>query len=297
VLKAVRAIVARIVQAMEGIEPTFGNPLCKLFGSANGFIELAKLLDEYIGLGKHPVPPWYSRPLWHVGHSSSGSAFLSESAYNHVSLRIRGILVRKPRNGWTGPVIASTLIGLMALGLTIYNAHLDRSYRELTIKPSLYLDVNSHDFQVGILNNGLGPAEIKRIASRFGDTCKIFDIASIDTVNIDKAAHELGDWFADPLDRLVQSIWEPTTRKIEVTLLTPEQIIAPQEKVILFRLQQRQLEAAIKKQESLDVSEANGIVSRFFERAREMPYYVEYCSLTGSFCRGAEKIHKECPHS
>ena len=56
------------------------------------------------------------------------------------------------------------------------------------------------------------------------------------------------------------------------------------------------LEAALQKRETLDTDTFNRIVERFLERARTMPYYVEYCSLTGKFCEGAEKIQKACLH-
>ena len=45
-----------------------------------------------------------------------------------------------------GPVIASTLIALMALWFTIYNAYLDQNFKEASIKPSLQAETEPGDF-------------------------------------------------------------------------------------------------------------------------------------------------------
>jgi len=214
--------------------------------------------------------------------------------------------VSNPKSGWSSPVIASTLIAIAstliasaALGLAIYNAHLDRQYKELSIKPHLELDVQSDDFHAAVMNNGVGPAEIKRIATKFGDTCSFLNEPPHDKFDklVFETIHNIGDWFNDPLDQLVQpSIWEPTIRKVDVQVLTPKEILAPRQKIVLFKLRQQQSEAARQKLESLDADSFNKIVERFLDRARAMPYYAEYCSLTGDYCVGAETIQKACPH-
>jgi hypothetical protein len=204
--------------------------------------------------------------------------------------------VSKPRNGWTGPVIASTLIALMALSLTIYNMHLDRSYKELSIKPVLFQETEADDFHVAILNNGVGSAQIKRIATRFSGGCTMFDDSNGRNLKVfENTTSEIANYFADPLNELVQrSVWEPTTPKLYARALTPGQVMAPREKVVLFGLQRKQLEAVNQKLETLDTESQNRIVRRFLERAHAMPYYIEYCSLTGDYCGGAEEIEKVC---
>jgi hypothetical protein len=213
--------------------------------------------------------------------------------------------VSEPKSGWSSPVIASTLIAIAstliasaALGLAIYSAHLDRQYKELSIKPRLQLDADSDDFHVAVVNVGLGPAAIKRIAAKFGDNCTFFNEApGLDDRRFLEIMRNVGDWFLDPLDQLVQrSIWEPTTRRVHSRLLLPTQVLAPGENFIMFKLEQKQLEAARKKGETLDSNAFNKIVERFLERAQTLPFYAEYCSLTGEFCRGAESIEKACPH-
>jgi hypothetical protein len=209
-----------------------------------------------------------------------------------------GGAVRKPKSGWSSPVIASTLIASAALGLAIYSAYLDRQYKELSIKPHLQAEIESEDYHVAVINVGLGPAQIKRIATKFGDNCTVLNEGpdGFDDRLFLETMRNVGDWFLDPLDQLVQrSIWEPTVRQVHSRPLAPTQVLAPGEKIIMFKLGQKQLEAALQKQETLDSDTFNRIVERFLERARTMPYYVEYCSLTGKFCHGAEKIKKVCP--
>jgi hypothetical protein len=211
----------------------------------------------------------------------------------------------RPKSGWTTPVVASTLIAIAstliasaALGLAIYNAHLDRQYKELSIKPRLQAEIESDDFHFAIINVGLGPAEIKRIATKFGGNYTFLNEGpdGFDDRSLLETVRNVGDWFLDPLDQLVQrSIWEPMPRQVHSRPLAPTQALAPGEKIIMFKLSQKQLEAAQQKRDTLDSDTFNRIVDRFVERARTMPYYVEYCSLTGEFCNGADKIQKACP--
>jgi hypothetical protein len=70
--------------------------------------------------------------------------------------------------------VTSVAIASMAFFLTIYNARLDRQYKELGIKPALHLHVETSDFHVGFVNTGLGPAEIISVATKFEpDMCVI----------------------------------------------------------------------------------------------------------------------------
>jgi hypothetical protein len=217
-----------------------------------------------------------------------------------------GGVVSKPHSGWTSPVIASTviasasaLIASAALGLAIYSAHLDRQYKELSIKPRLQEEIEIEDFHFAVTNAGLGPAVIKRIATKFGGNCSFFNESpdGIDDRLLRELVHNVGDWFLDPLDQLVQrSIWEPMPRQVHSRPLAPTQALAPGEKIIMFKLGQKQLEAAQQRRDTLDSDTFNRIADRFVDRARTIPYYVEYCSLTGEFCYGAEKIQKVCPH-
>jgi hypothetical protein len=208
------------------------------------------------------------------------------------------MLVRKPKSGWSSPVIASTVIASAALGLAIYNAHLDRQYRELSIKPVLFWEVEANDFHVAILNNGVGPAQIKRIATKFSGGCTVFDDSNGRDLKVfESTTRNIANYFADPLNELVQkSVWEPTSPKLYARALTPGQIMAPREKMILFELQPKQLEAVTQKFETLDTDSQNKIVRRFLERAHTLPYYIEYCSLTGDYCGGAEDIQTACSH-
>jgi len=191
---------------------------------------------------------------------------------------------------------ASLLISVLALWFTFYNAHLDRSFKELSIKPQLQIDANTVAFQVSVANKGVGPAQIKRIATKFGQSCKFltFDSPDAATAFVD-AVHGIGDWYIDPLDQLIQrSVWEPTRRKLIVQPLTPNEIISAGESLVMFQLDRDQLEAAQQKYQSMDTETFNKITERFIERVRTMPYYPEYCSLTGKYCKGAEQIRQKC---
>src|SRR5258708_5820538 len=107
----------------------------------------------------------------------------------------------------------------MAFGLTIYNAWLDRQYKELSIRPALHIDVETSDFHVGIVNMGLGPAEIISVATKFEpDRCLVFfrrpalpadDPAKLADKTFD-VMPPINAYFADPLDQLLQpdSVWD-----------------------------------------------------------------------------------------
>jgi hypothetical protein len=193
--------------------------------------------------------------------------------------------------------VASVAIALMALFLTIYNASLDRQYKELGIKPFLHLHVETSDFHVGFLNTGLGPAEITLVATKFQpDKCLYFlrrprlptdtDNSSQLAGKIFDALKPIDDYFADPLAQLVLpvSVWEPPkTPKLYTRTLTPGQIIPPGQEEIIFELQKETLEIVQKKLQTLNADDYNNVMRRFFIRAQSIPYYVNFCSLTGDY--------------
>ncbi len=185
----------------------------------------------------------------------------------------------------------------MALGFTIYNAKLDREYKELGIRPFLHLDVETSDFHVGIINTGLGPAEIKLIATRFTQRgCLYFqsrprkptdDESKATTKIFDSVLKPIDIYFADPLSKLTEpaSVWDPPTpAKLYTRTLTPDEILPANKEVIIFQLQPDQLAAAQKRLQTFTPDEYNTLMSRFLVRAQSIPYYVNYCSLTGFYC-------------
>jgi hypothetical protein len=200
--------------------------------------------------------------------------------------------------------VASVAIALMALFFTIYNARLDRHYKELGIKPFLHLHVETSDFHVGFLNAGLGPAEIISVATKFEpDRCLHLgrrkklptdDPAQIAGKVLD-LMNPINQYFADPLDQLVQpdSIWEPpNTPRLYGRTLTPGEIIPPGQEVIIFELQKETLEIVEKKLQTLSAGDYNKVMRRFITRAQSMPYYVNFCSLTGEYC--VNQVEENC---
>lgn len=200
--------------------------------------------------------------------------------------------------------LASLSVAGMALAFTIYSASLDRKYKELAIQPSLHWDVESDDFHVGIVNNGLGPAEVQAVAHKFdGPPCLLFFRRPSRPDDGDKRVTEkiypnvlqkIGEYFADPLSQLAEpsSVWEPKPPKLYLRTLTPGELIAASQEVKLFELQPSQLEIAKKKLATLTGDAYNSLIRRFFERANSIPYYVNYCSLTGLYC--VKQIEYNC---
>jgi hypothetical protein len=203
-----------------------------------------------------------------------------------------------------GTAIASLTIALMALFLTVYNAKLDRDYKELSIRPFLHLDVETSDFHVGIINMGVGPAEIKSIAMKFEpDRCAVYyrrprlptDPASGTAENALKVVEPIHAYFEDPLSRLLQSdsVWDsPKAPKTYVRTLTPGEIIPPGKEVIIFEVQKETLELMQKKLQTLSAADYNDVTRRFITRAQTMPYYVHFCSLTGDYC--VNQVEENC---
>jgi hypothetical protein len=92
-----------------------------------------------------------------------------------------------------------------------------------------------------IANNGIGPAEIKKVAKKFGPECAFLTHGGRERFEeklFMDTRHDIGNWFIDPLDQLLQkSVWEPTTRKMHVRPLVPGQVIAVGERVVMFELE------------------------------------------------------------
>jgi len=203
-----------------------------------------------------------------------------------------------------GTSIASVAIALMALFLTIYNAKLDRDYKELSIRPFLHLDVETSDFHVAIRNMGVGPAEIVSIATKFDtDRCMIFfrrprvptDPAIGTAENAFKSTAPIYAYFADPLSRLLQpdSVWETQKApRLYVRPLTPGQIIPPGAEIVLFEVQKETLEQMQKKLQNLSSADYTDVTRRFVTRANTIPYYLHFCSLTGNYC--VNQIEENC---
>jgi hypothetical protein len=200
--------------------------------------------------------------------------------------------------------VASLAVAFMALFLTIYNARLDRQYKELSIKPALHLHIETSDFHVGFLNAGLGPAEVISVATKFQpDVCLHLalrkklptdDQTQLAGKVLD-AMNPVNQYFADPLDQLVQpaSVWEPpNTPKLYGRSLTPGEIIPPGQEVVIFELQKETLEIVQKRLQTLSTADHNNILRRFVTRAQTMPYYVHFCSLTGEYC--VDQVKENC---
>jgi hypothetical protein len=200
--------------------------------------------------------------------------------------------------------IASVSIALMAFGLTIYNARLDRQYKELSIRPALHIDVETSDFHVGIVNMGLGPAEIISIATKFEpDRCLIFfRRPALPSDDAEKLADKtfgvmppINAYFADPLAELLQSdsVWDPPVApRMYARTLTPGEILPSGKEVILFEIQKETIEIMQKKLQSMKGPDYNKIMRRLIVRAQAIPYYVHYCSITGEYC--VNQIEEHC---
>jgi hypothetical protein len=105
----------------------------------------------------------------------------------------------------------------------------------------------------------------------------------------------INQYFADPLDQLAQpaSIWDPpNTPKLYTRTLTPGEIIPPGKEVIIFQMQTETLDIVQKKLLTLSSAEYNNVMRRFFIRARSIPYYVNFCSLTGEYC--VNQVEENC---
>ena len=113
---------------------------------------------------------------------------------------------------------ASVAIAITALVLSIYSAWLDRTYKEISVKPALLASIQSTDFSFSIYNAGLGPAQIRTIVTKFNGSCRYFDnYGSPDREKIiNQMVHDIGDYFVAELKQLIQgSIWDPGSPKVE----------------------------------------------------------------------------------
>ena len=199
--------------------------------------------------------------------------------------------------------VSSVAIALMAFFLTIYNASLDRKYKELGIKPILHLRVETSDFHVGIINTGIGPAEIMSVATKFDpQRCAVLyrreklpsdEPGQFAPKIFNEVMSPMIQYFADPLADIAQSVWEPAKApKFYTRTLTPGQVIPPGHEEIIFELQPETLEFAKKKLQTLSGPDYSNLVRRFITRANAMPYYLHFCSLTGEYC--VNQVEENC---
>lgn len=201
--------------------------------------------------------------------------------------------------------IASVFIASLAFGLTIYNAKLDRDYKELSIQPALHLDVETYDFHVGYLNTGPGAAVVQAVATKFNsDKCLLFyrrdarpgESTALDAHKLASVTNPIDRYFADPLADLEDpnDVWGDPGKfpKLYTRTLTSGEVISPNQEIIIFQLQKEQLDIANRRLSAMRPDAYNKVITRFMERAFALPYYVNYCSLTGRFC--ANQIEDNC---
>jgi hypothetical protein len=201
--------------------------------------------------------------------------------------------------------IASVFIAGCALYLTIHYASVDREYKEATIRPALHLDVETLDFHVGYLNTGPGAAVVQNVATKFeSDRCLLLyqrerrpgESTAVDMHKLTAVTNPIQHYFADPLAELEDpgDVWGDPGKfpKLYVRTLIPGEVISPNQEIVVFQLQKEQLDIANKRLSAMRPDAYNRIISRFMERAAALPYYVNYCSLTGQYC--VNQIEDNC---
>lgn len=67
--------------------------------------------------------------------------------------------------------VVSLVVAYNSLHYAVGAQKLDAEYKELTIRPNLQLEANTLTYSIDLINNGLGPAVIKRLIIADGERC------------------------------------------------------------------------------------------------------------------------------
>ena len=179
------------------------------------------------------------------------------------------------------------IVAVAALWYTIDAQKTDREYKELLIRPRLYVHSQTEDFSIKIGNSGVGPAAVSRLVISGLHEC--FDSRSMTKDEWDKAGAIIRKSFDD---RVRDEVFHGVTRQqlgggidLAETLPATDQWIAPNEVVEVLKV--LGVEQAMKSLSSLDKNLEQQVKSQFIKYAVSNPVRVEYCSVSGKYCSEA----------
>lgn len=173
-------------------------------------------------------------------------------------------------------------VGVMSFLYTLEQQRTDNLYKEANVKPMLALvhDISNH--QSRISNNGIGPAEIMRVALSFDGFC--VDSATLDATNWASMAAvmqaRLGDFVFKPLLEEMRKR-NPTSYAYSF-VPHPGYVIRAAESVRLVgrnALVGSEDKSAPERIEGLRQS-----TDGYAAQISKVRIQVEYCSMTGKFC-------------
>jgi hypothetical protein len=214
-------------------------------------------------------------------------------------------LIRPPKPGWlkrtldtfreNPSLIVSTtslIVAVAALFLTYIAQARDAYYRELSIRPTIVYEYLAPHFTFSLKNAGFGPAVIKKVAFAFDGKC--YDLAKASEISgaqLDDLAMQTAKYFFFSLAREFDiAITRNDGPIMSLDMVAPGSLIFKDGKVDLFSLTPAQLRL-VQERLNKDAATSNKLTFSFHDIVRNVPMFIEYCSLSGAFC---DTLGKAC---
>jgi hypothetical protein len=194
-------------------------------------------------------------------------------------------------------VVAASSLSIAALSLhfTIASQTTDREYKEMMIRPSVDIGADTDTFSVWIRNNGLGPAVIKRVVLQFDKNCIDSDSfaknAFTDYQNKFKLA--VGGYM---FRGMAMNMDESPHRLPDYTIfiLPADLILRSNETQPLFKFDPIAVATYRKTLDKLGGKYPQQFMDNFAEKAFRFPIHIDYCSLSGKYCRFGASEAQPC---
>jgi hypothetical protein len=184
----------------------------------------------------------------------------------------------------------SAFVAALSLFYTIEAQRRDAKYREATIWPKLIIEVYPTDFGIGIRNQGLGPAVIKRIAVRVSGEC-------YDSSNSNKDSfYKVTTGFMESTEAFFEQALFPVLSPLSSQLFTFKNFpvvgeIIPGQSTFMIRHLTEPSQQLLEKVKPAALVAASTI---FRDSAYKMPLTIEYCSITGLTCDITSIVNDDC---
>jgi hypothetical protein len=208
----------------------------------------------------------------------------------------------QPKERWVwfkdhGSLVVSLSVSLLSLvvaGLsviyTINAQKIEREYKEFMIEPNLHYYIDNRDFSIVIENRGLGPALLTRVAVELDGECHVSTLATHTSREADQEWNSLANKFSQTfVASLVDKTFTPDKGILEVDSFTEwpsaGDIVGVNSKVYLLRFPPESLARISAEVDKLDVVHRTERRNQYLKMATNLPFHIDYCSMTQKFCR------------
>jgi hypothetical protein len=183
--------------------------------------------------------------------------------------------------------LASLSIAIMGLYLTITSQMDERAHKELLLRPSLVLRVETNDYSVFLVNNGLVPALIRDAVYYVDGQCLALesqDRKPFMAENYTKVVQHVTECFSALVDEIKwKSDWQ-SAHVFRAAVPIPSQIIGVNSESIIYKLAPEFAKEFKNRLWAFGAPTQRDFNERFAKYALSMPLRIRYCSMSQNFC-------------